>query len=145
MGMESFTPFSALAGGVLIGLASALLLIGIGKLAGISGIVDGLLEPVPGDTAWRAAFLAGLLVGAWSVAADNPWGVRILLERPLAAFAVGGFLVGFGTRLGNGCTSGHGVCGIARGSTRSVAATLTFLATGILTVTLIEQVAGGLR
>jgi uncharacterized membrane protein YedE/YeeE len=145
MGMESFTPFSALAGGVLIGLASVLLLVAVGTVAGISGIVDGLLQPVRGDTAWRAAFVAGLLAGAWLVATLSPWGVRILLERPLAAFAAGGFLVGFGTRLGNGCTSGHGVCGIARGSTRSIAATLTFLAAGILTVTLIEHVAGGLR
>lgn len=127
--MHDFTPWSALAGGVLIGLSASLLLLLIGRVAGISGVLFGLLVRTPGDVAWRALFLLGLLlsglVAAWFLPAslgDSP--------RGLWALAIAGGLVGFGTRLGGGCTSGHGVCGISRLSGRSLVATLVFIVTG---------------
>jgi uncharacterized membrane protein YedE/YeeE len=134
MEIVHFTPWSALAGGALIGSAVSLFLLGTGRIAGISGVLGGLLEPKPGDLAWRLVFLAGLLV---SGAVAAVWfGDRLAfgITRPGWAMVAAGLLVGFGTRLGNGCTSGHGVCGLSRLSVRSLAATLTFMATGALTV-----------
>jgi len=135
-------PFvSALAGGVVIGIASALLLLTHGRVAGISGIVGGLLAPVRGEFGWRAAFAAGLVGG----------GILLHLAAPGAIGApaagagvavIAGLLVGFGTRLGNGCTSGHGVCGLSRGSVRSLAATITFMATAAATVFFARHVFG---
>ncbi len=139
--MHPFTPWSALAGGALIGLAASVLLALNGRVAGISGILGGLLVPVRGDVAWRALFLAGLGAGALLVLilAPSSFGAS---PRGLGTLAVAGALVGAGTRLGNGCTSGHGVCGLSRLSVRSLVATLTFIATGAATVTA-ARVLGG--
>jgi uncharacterized protein len=138
--MENFTPTAALLGGALIGVAATILAAVNGRVAGITGILDGFLRPAPGDWSWRAAFLAGLIGGALALLR---WLPTALVEpiRPLGTLAVAGLLVGFGTRLGNGCTSGHGVCGLSRLSLRSLVATVTFIAAGIGTVTLIRLAA----
>jgi uncharacterized membrane protein YedE/YeeE len=141
--MEHFTPGASLLGGAIIGLAASVLLLGAGRIAGISGIVGGLLMPRAGDAAWRAVFVAGLLLGGLGLRMIDPALVRNELPRSVAALIVAGLLVGFGTRLGNGCTSGHGVCGISRGSARSLVATLTFMTTGIATAWIMANVYGG--
>ena len=135
---NSFTPWPALAGGALIGLAAALLLLLNGRVAGISGVLGGLLKPVKGDIAWRAAFVLGL-VGA-------PLAYLLFARLPVpridadyAALIAAGLLVGVGTRYGSGCTSGHGVCGLARLSPRSLAATACFMASGFATVFVISH------
>lgn len=131
--MEGFTPVSGLLGGLLIGVAVALLLWLNGRLAGISGIVGGLV-PVGGrDGWWRAAFVAGLILGALAyVAVAGADSIEVKASLPV--LVVGGLLVGFGTRLGSGCTSGHGLCGIARSSKRSIVATAVFFSVAMLTV-----------
>jgi len=131
--VHDWTPWISLGGGALIGLAASLLFWSTGRIAGISGIVAGLLLGARGDRAWRAAFLTGLLTAGFVCAAFSP-GSIMPSPRSLPVVALAGALVGIGTRLGNGCTSGHGVCGVARLSPRSIAATLTFTATGMLTV-----------
>ena len=130
---QHFTPWTSLAGGVMIGLAAALLLLANGRVAGISGILGGLLRPAHGDITWRAAFLIGLFVAplAWLTMGAMP---PAQIDHSPALLTVSGLLVGLGTRFGNGCTSGHGVCGIARFSPRSLAATLCFLVAGFITV-----------
>ncbi len=135
---QHFTPWSALAGGMLIGLAAALLILFNGRIAGISGIVGGLLRPRQGDLGWRIAFLAGL-VGTpllWQLWLALP-AVRIDAGAP--ALVVAGLLVGVGVRYGAGCTSGHGVCGLSCWSPRSLAATCVFMAAGFLTVYLLRH------
>jgi uncharacterized membrane protein YedE/YeeE len=134
----------ALVGGVLIGVAAAGLLLLDGKIAGISGIVGGLMQPRPGDVGWRAAFLLGLLAGGAGLSAWRPEALGAPAVASTATLVLAGLLVGAGTRLGNGCTSGHGVCGIGRGSMRSLAATATFMITGAATVLLVRHVLGGL-
>jgi uncharacterized membrane protein YfcA/uncharacterized membrane protein YedE/YeeE len=134
----------ALAGGVLIGLAAAALLLLDGKIAGISGIVGGLAQPNRGDVGWRAAFLLGLLAGGAGLLAWRPEALGPPAAAPTLTFVLAGLLVGAGTRLGNGCTSGHGVCGVGRGSVRSLVATATFMTTGAATVFLVRHVLGGL-
>lgn len=133
-----FTPWASLLGGALIGLASVALTLLNGRIAGISGILGGLLKPVRGDVIWRAAFVLGLLAAPWAY----------LLHAPLPAVSVAastwtlvaaGLLVGVGTRYGSGCTSGHGVCGLSRLSPRSLAATLSFMAVGFATVFVIRH------
>jgi hypothetical protein len=141
MDVLHFTPYTALAGGALIGLAATILWIASGRVAGISGIANGLLAPQRGDVAWRIAFVVGLLAGGAIAAAALPGAIG-LSPRSLATVAVAGAVVGVGTRLGNGCTSGHGVCGLSRLSVRSAFATLTFMTTGILTATA-ARVLGG--
>jgi len=138
----SFTPGSAVLGGLLIGLASAGLLLANGRIAGISGILGRSFFASAGDLGWRLAFLAGLPLGAWLVtrASADLHGFTIT-SSPLLLVA-GGLLVGVGTQLGNGCTSGHGVCGIARGSRRSIVATLVFMAAAGVTVFLVRHVLG---
>ena len=133
-----FTPGSALAGGLLIGLAAALFILLNGRVLGVSGIVGGLLRPRVGDRGWRLSFLAGLLAAPtlWSLFAA-PVVPRIAAGPVLLVAA--GLLVGWGTRHGSGCTSGHGVCGIARLSPRSLVATLAFMATGFATVYLLRH------
>ena len=131
--------FAALAGGLLIGGASLLLLICTRRVAGISGIVDGLLPPHRGDLGWRLAFLAGLALGGLLLASRLPH--ELTSSRPVIILA--GLLVGLGARLGGGCTSGHGVCGLGRRSPRSLAAVLTFMATAFLTVFLTRHLIGG--
>jgi len=128
-----FTPWTALAGGVLIGGASALLILFNGRIAGISGILGGLLTPRTGDIAWRAAFLAGLVAAplVWRVFAPLP---AMQVEAGTVALVIAGLLVGIGTRYGSGCTSGHGICGLSRRSPRSLAATAAFMLAGFATV-----------
>ncbi len=134
---------SALAGGILIGLSATLLLLLNGRIAGISGIFNGALRPRPGDTAWRLAFLTGLVLGTVLHSVSGPAPIPFLPDEFSPALMVaGGLLVGFGTRLGSGCTSGHGVCGIARFSVRSLAATITFVLTGMISVFLVRHVLG---
>lgn len=139
--MSGFTPWSALAGGALIGLSASVLLVFTGRIAGISGIVGGLVRPRRGDWSWRAWFVAGLLVGAGALALAMPRPF-IPAPRSLGTLAIAGLLVGFGTRLGNGCTSGHAVCGVARVSERSFVATFTFVATAVVTVTALRLLGG---
>jgi uncharacterized membrane protein YedE/YeeE len=126
----------ALAGGVLIGLASALLLLTHGRVAGISGLLGSLVPPAAPGAGWRAAFLGGMLV-AGAVAAVIAPGQLGASPRATGLVVIAGLLVGFGTRMGSGCTSGHGVCGLARLSSRSLVAVATFMTTGVLTVWLV--------
>jgi uncharacterized protein len=127
-------------GGLLIGLAVTLMMLLNGRIAGISSIVSGLLTPKSGDTGWRAAFVVGLLLGALAfiLAVGGPTQVDVLASPP--AILIGGLLVGFGTRMGSGCTSGHGLCGIARFSRRSIVATAVFFGVAMLTVFLARHV-----
>lgn len=140
---EAFTPLASTAGGMLIGAASALLLLGKGRVAGISGIVGGLFRPTSDDVAWRVTFVAGLLTSGLLLAQVNGALFASSVQRSPTTLAVAGLLVGFGTRMGQGCTSGHGVCGISRFSTRSLAATLTFMAAGFVTVFVTRHILGG--
>jgi uncharacterized membrane protein YedE/YeeE len=141
--MANFTPISGLAGGMMIGAAASLLVLLIGRIAGISGIVGGLLGRAGAETAWRAAFVAGLVGGALLVGAVRGGGISITLQAPLPLLLVAGLLVGFGARLGGGCTSGHGVCGLARGAPRSLAATATFFSVALVTVYVMRHLVGG--
>jgi uncharacterized protein len=139
--MANFTPISAAVGGALIGLSAVLLMLLNGRIAGVTGVFAGLIDPT--DRAWRATFIAGLIVAPLSAAL-----VGFTLPMPqmptgLIVVAAGGLLVGFGTRLSNGCTSGHGVCGIARLSPRSITATAIFMAAAIVVVALTRHVFGG--
>lgn len=137
----AFAPWRSLAGGLLIGLGAALFVLFNGRVAGISGILGGLLRPARGDLAWRFAFLAGLVGApvAYGLAAALP---AVHIEAGTGTLIASGLLVGIGTRYGSGCTSGHGVCGIARSSPRSMAATATFVLAGFLTVYLLRHVIG---
>ena len=137
-----FTPWAALGGGLLLGLAAAAFILLHGRILGISGIVGGLIRPRRKDVAWRIAFVLGMLaapvlyrltVGVHEVRIDASWGMVVLA----------GLLVGVGTRYGSGCTSGHGVCGLSRLSPRSLAATLTFMAAGFATVFVLRHLLGG--
>jgi len=129
----------ALAGGVLIGLAATLLLWLNGRIAGVSGILSGVLLPKRGDTAWRTAFLVGLIAAAGLYMAMAPGAPLPRTDFPRAGLVLAGVLVGFGTRMGSGCTSGHGVCGLGRLSRRSLVAVVTFMATAIATTFLIRH------
>ncbi|HMJ13488.1 MAG TPA: YeeE/YedE thiosulfate transporter family protein [Polyangiaceae bacterium] len=140
--MQDFTPWSALAGGALIGLAASVLLILSGRVAGVSGIVGGLLLGPLGDKAWRALFVVGLVAAGLLAAWLRPELIGSA-PRSLATLALAGLLVGIGTRIGNGCTSGHGVCGISRLSVRSLVATFTFVFTAMLVVLVLRLVGGG--
>jgi len=132
--VEEFTPVSGLVGGLLIGLSTALMMVLNGRIAGISGIVGGLLARKGSEVGWRAMFAAGLMLGAFAyvLASGEVFPVRVQASLPIMVAA--GLFVGFGTRLGSGCTSGHGVSGIARLSRRSIVAALVFMGTAILTV-----------
>lgn len=141
--MTDFTPWLSLLGGGLIGLAAVLLMAIYGRIAGLSGIFAGLLPPVAGDWGWRAAFLAGAVLAPALL--GRAAGVEIAFSSPVPPFwlAVGGLIVGIGVTFGGGCSSGHGVCGMARLSARSVVATLVFMVTTALTVFVIRHVIGG--
>jgi uncharacterized protein len=130
---NAFTPWSALGGGILIGVAAAMFILLNGRIAGISGIVGGLLKPQAGDVFWRLMFIVGMLLAPvlWIMLAGMP-DIRIDASYPM--LIVAGLVVGISTRYGAGCTSGHGVCGISRLSPRSIVATLAFMATGFITV-----------
>jgi len=140
--MEHFTPVSAAIGGILIGISATMLWLANGRIAGLSGIVGGLWKPRSDDITWRVAFIAGLiaapLVYAWATGSLP----RISVSVPPLIVIAGGLLVGFGTRLGGGCTSGHGVCGLARLSPRSIVATALFMATAVVTSFLLRHVIG---
>lgn len=142
MTIENFTPWSALLGGVLIGVASAAVVALNGKIPGVSGVCARALRRVPGDTAWRIAFLLGLVAAGAAVL----WGIldgAFSSPRTMLQIVLAGLLVGLGTRLGGGCTSGHGVCGIGRGSRRSIVATVIFMAFGMATVFVVDHLIGG--
>jgi uncharacterized protein len=139
-----FTPLSATVGGVLIGLAAVLLMALIGRIAGISGIAGNLLLPRPAaDWGWRLAFVVGLVAGPLLLAQGTGAPPPIQFPMGIGVMAIAGFLVGIGTMLGNGCTSGHGVCGIARLSARSLIATATFMVTAIVVVFAVRHGIGG--
>ena len=143
MTIVNFTPGSALAGGALIGLSAAVLLLLSGRLAGVSGILAGLLPPARGDTAWRLWFLVGLVAGTglWRMASGEG-ADALVFEASYPAILVGGLLAGAGTRVSGGCTSGHGVCGTGRASPRSLVATVTFMVTGALAVYVSRHLVG---
>lgn len=141
--MAHFTPWSALAGGLLIGVSVAALWIALGRVAGISGIVGELLRPTRGDAGWRLAFVAGLVGGGALMRVVAPSAFPTVAPGSLTLLAVAGALVGFGTRLGNGCTSGHGLCGMSRLSPRSLVATGVFMALGMAAVWVARHLLGG--
>ncbi len=132
--MQHFTPVSGLIGGLLIGLAASLLVLLNGQVAGISGILAGILRRPAGDIVWRYLFLIGLVAAPFAVTAIAGSPVAVVAQASPFWLALAGLLVGFGSRLGGGCTSGHGICGIARGSPRSLIATSVFFAVALLTV-----------
>jgi uncharacterized membrane protein YedE/YeeE len=136
---NAFAPWPALVGGVLIGVAAGMLVLLNGRIAGVSGVIGGLLRPVRHDVAWRAAFVLGL-IGApavYSLVRAHP---HVQIDAGYGAVALAGLLVGVGTRFGSGCTSGHGVCGLSRLSPRSLVATLAFMGAGFATVFVLRHV-----
>ena len=139
---NAFTPTAALAGGVLIGSAAAVFALFNGRIAGISGVLGGLLGPVKGDLAWRVAFVLGLVAAplAYAVFASVP---APRIDAGWGQLVIAGLLVGIGTRYGSGCTSGHGVCGLSRLSLRSLVATVAFMGAGFATVFVVRHVFGG--
>jgi uncharacterized protein len=139
--MHDFTPGHAIVGGVLIAVGLAVVLIGTGRIAGLSGITAGIVRPMGGDRSWRVSFLvAALVVGAlFELSAPSTFDAGP--ARPLWLIAISGALVGFGTRLGNGCTSGHGLCGLGRFSKRSLVATCTFFGIAVVTATIAGRLA----
>ena len=138
---SNFTPWSSLAGGLLIGLAAALFLFLNGRIAGISGILGGLLRPAAGDMAWRVAFILGLVGAPLLFQLFSPL-PAVQIDADTATLVAAGLLVGVGTRYGSGCTSGHGVCGLSRLSPRSLVATGAFMAAGFVTVFLVRHLIG---
>ena len=135
---NAFTPWSSLEGGVLIGVAAAMFVLLNGRIAGISGILGGLLKPIEGDVAWRVAFIAGL-VGAPIVYTLITAAPQMQIDAGYGTLVAAGLLVGIGTRYGAGCTSGHGVCGLSRLSLRSLAATAAFMGAGFVTVFVVRH------
>jgi uncharacterized membrane protein YedE/YeeE len=141
--MANFTPISAAIGGALIGLSAVLLMLFTGRIAGVSGIFDGLINPQTSDRAWRAAFVAGLMTAPLTAMLVGYAVPTPQMPGSYVTTVVSGLLVGFGSRLGSGCTSGHGICGIARLSPRSIAATGVFMVAAIVVVALTHHVFGG--
>ena len=144
--MENFTPVSALIGGGLIGLASGMYLLLNGRIAGISGIIGALFDRNGTDSAMfeRLAFVIGLIAGPLVLMMTTSISVSSVVTSPMPVIVIGGLLVGFGTTLGSGCTSGHGICGLSRLSIRSLVATLSFMAAGFITVLFTRHLIGGL-
>jgi uncharacterized membrane protein YedE/YeeE len=138
--LENFTPLSSLLGGALIGLSITLLLLFNGRMAGVSGIMKGLFQSPKNEAIWRFTFLLGLALGVFLVQFFSTEPLLTHQPAPLWLIAIGSFLVGIGTRLSNGCTSGHAICGIANLSKRSIFATLTFMGSGIMTVYIIKHI-----
>lgn len=143
MEIYNFTPQSALIGGLIIGVAATALMWLNGRIAGISGILGGLLPPEKGDTDWRLAFVIGLVVGGLAFAYGGGDMSAITVEADTATLIGAGLLVGFGTRLGAGCTSGHGVCGIGRMSRRGITSTVIYIGVAMITVYITHHVMGG--
>ena len=139
--MENFAPLTGLIGGVLIGISISILLFFNGRITGINGIMSALLSPEDGEWLWRFIYLCSMIVGviAYSQIATVTFAPNS--SYPKSLLVIGGILVGFGTRLGNGCTSGHGICGVSRLSPRSIVATIVFMSTGAITVSVIRHVA----
>lgn len=131
--LTEFTPFSSFVGGIIIGLAAVLLLLTNGRIAGISGIIGGLLQKKSNDQVWRIVFILGLVLSPFLYAIFQPL-PPLNIQTPTPIIIIAGVLVGFGTRLGSGCTSGHGVCGLSRLSGRSFTATFIFMLAGFITV-----------
>ncbi len=140
--MTEFTPIASTVGGMLIGLSAVMLMLFIGKIAGISGIASRLLPPVADDYGWRIAFVVGLVAAPVAVQLATGSAVEQTVSSNLALMAVAGLLVGFGSVFGSGCTSGHGVCGLSRLSGRSIAATLAFMATAFITLFIARHIMG---
>jgi uncharacterized membrane protein YedE/YeeE len=150
MEIINFTPWSAAIGGAIVGLSAALLLLVKGRIAGISGIAGGIIYPERGDMVWRVVFIAGLVLGGFIyqwLSGESTEGlfkgvehVQAVVSTPM--LIAGGLLVGIGTTIGTGCTSGHGICGLARRSPRSLVATLSFMASGFVTVFIVRQLIG---
>lgn len=144
MEIINFTPISAFIGGSLIGLSAAILLLINGRIAGISGIVGGVIYPEKGDMDWRIVFVVGLIIGGfiyqWSGLGVGVSHIQAVVDTPMLIIA--GLLVGIGTTIGTGCTSGHGICGLARRSPRSLVATLSFMASAFVTVFIVRQLTG---
>lgn len=139
--MHAFDPIPALAGGALIGLGAVVLAVFNGRVAGISGILGGLLDGERANLTWRAAFVAGLIgAGFLGLKLVSP---DVMIAADWPTLVIGGLLVGIGTRLGSGCTSGHGVCGMARGSIRSIAATVVYITVAVTTVFVTRHLIGG--
>lgn len=138
-----FTPVASALGGALIGASASMLLLLEGRVAGISGIVGGLFTPRAGDVGWRVAFLGGLALAGLGGAFLAPWTVAVEIARAPWMLVLAGLLVGVGTRIGNGCTSGHGVCGLSRMSPRSLASVVTFMAVGALVAVAVGKLTGG--
>jgi uncharacterized membrane protein YedE/YeeE len=141
--MQHFSPLSALVGGLLIGVGAVILMLFLGRIAGISGIVGGLLGLDRRECGWRLAFVAGLIAGPLGVGLIRGALPVITVDASSLLVIAGGVLVGFGTRLGNGCTSGHGVCGLARLSARSLVATIVFMTVAAFVVFIERHVLGG--
>ena len=141
-GMHNFTPIPSALGGILIGIAASVLLVGSGRVAGISGILGGILVPTKGDRLWRWLFVLGMVSAGAFASVVAPHYISPS-PRPLPAVIAAGLLVGIGTRLGSGCTSGHGVCGVSRLSPRSLVATVVFIAAGMVTARLAVLAWGG--
>ena len=140
--MANFTPISALLGGALIGLAAAIFVLGLGRVAGVSGILGGLLRPKAGELPVQLTFVAGMIAAPLLMRAAGASVPALTIDAALPVLIVGGLLVGFGTRLGGGCTSGHGVCGLSRLSPRSLAATVLFMAVGAAVVFIMRHLIG---
>jgi len=141
--VTEFTPFLSASGGALIGAAAVLLMALHGRIAGMTGILSGIIPPLASDWAWRAAFLAGAIAAPVVIGLVSGEPVSFHSPMPVTALIGGGLVVGVGVTLGGGCTSGHGVCGLARLSPRSIVATLTFMSATVLTVFVIRHVLGG--
>jgi uncharacterized membrane protein YedE/YeeE len=141
--MSNFTPLASLLGGALMGLSATALLMLNGRIAGVAGVLRGTLQPQKGDVAWRVLFLAGLFAGgcAFAVLRPESFGAS---PRPIAMVLASGLLVGLGVRISNGCTTGHGICGMSRFSKRSMVATMTFMAAAAAVTFLCQHVIGGL-
>ena len=142
--MENFTPIASLIGGILIGFSASAMLLLMGKIAGISGIVGGLVSLKKNDVLWRIAFVAGLITGGFILRLLVPQAFDFGIIRSAGTLVLAGFMVGLGARVGNGCTSGHGVCGISRFSPRSIVATVIFIMVGAAGVYVVNHVFGGL-
>lgn len=137
----NFTMWMPLTGGLIIGLAATILLYFNGRIAGISGILGALLKPTKGDIGWRVAFISGLMISSSVYMIASPLPVPTI-DADITILIIAGVMVGFGTRYGSGCTSGHGVCGLSRGSLRSFVATISFIGAGVLTVYFVKHLIG---
>lgn len=140
--MENFTPYSALAGGIMIGLSVTIMLLFNGRITGISSMLSELLSPSSGEWPWRLVFIMGMMLGTLFYITVFSEPLIAQRDLPFSLLIIAGFLVGFGTRLGNGCTSGHGICGIARRSPRSIIATMVFMTSGGITVFIMRHIVG---